>query len=336
MLGPRGRLSLLSNECRLTRAWCGCRPRFASVLALASFAVCCCVSPARAEPFIGQFELKTLETAPGSLEFQSQNAWSWGQPPRRSAGGPDGVVFDENAVVKARHALELEIGLTTALKMRVGVELEKERLDEPATSAQANDFGEMSLEEVGAEIIAVLAPRAGDGFGYGVVAEIEGPVDGEGANHLVLGPIVEFRAGRWFVAAIPMFVRAFGGDAGEGERFDDKWDFAYAAQLSYTFSERWLLALEGYGTEERLGGTGNPSESARRFGDFDQHRLGPVLYYSTPLGRSPRERSIASGLLSDSDREESGATLTIGLGLLEGLNDNTADHTLKLSVEVDF
>ena len=28
--------------------------------------------------------------------------------------------------------------------------------------------------------------------------------------------------------------------------------------------------------------------------------------------------------------------LTIGIGLLEGLSSETADHTLKLSIELDF
>lgn len=310
---------------------CQSAPRALSRLArpaLVVLAVVCGVSPARGEPSIGQFELKTLETAPGSLEFQSQNAWSWGQPPRRQASGPDGIVFDENAVVRARHALELEIGLTEALKTRIGVEFEKERLDDPTSLAEANAFEDMRLEELGAEIIAVLVPREGDGAGFGVVVEIERPVDDEEASHLVLGPIVELQSGRWFAAAVPMVVYAFGGDAQDGERFDNKWDFAYAAQVRYTFSHRWSLAFEGYGTIERLGGTGNPSEAARVFGDFDQHRFGPVLYYTTRLGRESLSSGAASG---DSD-----ASLTIGLGLLEGLNEHTSDHTLKLSVEVDF
>lgn len=34
--------------------------------------------------------------------------------------------------------------------------------------------------------------------------------------------------------------------------------------------------------------------------------------------------------------EEEGMSLTVGVGLLEGLNGNTADHTLKLSIEVQF
>jgi hypothetical protein len=291
----------------------------------------CAVSPVAAEPFIGQFELKNLESEPGMYEFQSQNAWSWDQPPRQIASGPDGLQFDENSVVRQRHALELEMGLTHSVKMRVGVEFEKERLDDPATIEEANDFGSLDLTEVGAEIIVVVAPREGDGGGLGLVAELEGPIDQEESNNLTLGPILEFQSGRWFAAAVPMFVYAFGGDTEEGEEVDDKWDFAYATQITYTFSDTWALALEGYGTVDRLGNSGNPSEAAELFGDFDQHRAGPVVYYSLGLGSGRRGSALAPG-----DGEEEGATLTIGLGLLAGLNGNTPDQTLKLSIEVDF
>ena len=315
-----------------------CHSRRPDTAALALVVLSFAVTPARAEPFIGQFELKTLESAPGSFEFQSQNAWSWDQPPRQIASGPDGTEFDENAVVRQRHAIELEMGFTRSIKMRVGAEFEKERLDEPATIQEANDFEDLSLTELGAEIVAILAPREGDGAGLGVVAELEGPLDQEEPNHFTLGPILEFQSGRWFAATVPMFVYAFGGDTDEGEETDNKWDFAYAAQVTYTFSDAWALALEGYGTVDRLGSSGRPSESAKLFGDFDQHRAGPVLYYSVGFGGSPGAGPSAPGsaLVAGAGEEDEGATLTIGLGLLEGLNGNTPDHTLKLSIEVDF
>ena len=312
--------------------------RRADNAALTFVVLWCAATPATGEPFIGQFELKTLESAPGSYEFQSQNAWSWHQPSRRIVDGPDGPEFDENAVVRQRHAIELEMGLTRSVKMRIGAEFEKERLDEPATILEANDFGDLSLTELGAEVIAILAPREGNGAGLGLVAELEGPVDQEESNHLTLGPVVEFESGRWFVAAVPMFVYAFGGEKEEGEEIDNKWDFAYAAQASFTFSDTWLLALEGYGTIDRLGNSGHPSASAELFGDFDQHRVGAVLYYSVGFdgSRSAAPSASGSAMLPVAGEEEEGATLTIGLGLLEGLNGNTPDHTLKLSIEIDF
>jgi hypothetical protein len=275
---------------------------------------------ALAEPFIGQFELKTLSTEPGAIELQSQNAWAWDQPTRRVAQGDEGeLVFDENSVFRERYALEVEIGLTERVKMRVGIEGENERVDEPTSLATADDFAGLEVGEIGAEVIGVLLRREGDGVGLGFVAELEGPFDQEEPNHLTLGTIFEYQAGRWFLAAVPMVVRAFGGETEAGDTRDEKWDFAYAVQLQRTITERWSIALEGYGTVERIGSAGHPSEAAEVFGDSTQHRLGPVAYFSHEWGEHTEARE-----------------LTIGLGLLEGLTSDTADHTLKFSIELDF
>jgi hypothetical protein len=280
-------------------------------------ASCTWARVAASEPFIGQFELKTLESAPGAMEFQSQNAWASGQPERVWVEEPDGdILYDESSLFRARYAMELEIGLTESLKMRVGVEAEDERIDEPASITQADEFEGLRLEELGAELVAIFIPREADGFGLGAVVEVEGPLDQEGPNSLIVGPILEYQRGDWLLAAVPMLVLGFGGDTDEGEPRDEKWDFAYAAQIVRTISDRWSIALEGYGTVERLGSTGTPSPAATFFGDSDQHRLGPVVYYAHA---------------ASADTE-----ITVGVGLLQGLNSDTADHTMKVSIEVDF
>lgn len=287
--------------------------------------------PAAAGPAIGQFELKTLESAPGYLEFQSQNAWSFGQPTRRSAVVDDEEIYDDNAVIRQREALEMEMGFTRYLKMRIGIEFEEERIDDPASLSQANSFAALKLDEIGTELIAVIIPRDGDGFGVGTVVEFERPLEAGEQMSLIMGPIFEFASGPWLVAAIPMLVHDFGGDPDDDGIKDDKWDFAYAAKVAYEFSETWTLAIEAYGTVERLGDTGTLGEAALAFGDHDQHRLGPILYYTYDFGRSLRPDPRRN-----SDGEIESSEISVGLGLLAGLNDNTPDATLKLSVEVDF
>lgn len=298
--------------------------------------LCCALRSADAEPVVGQFELKTLDSEPGSFEFQSQNAWSWDHPSRQTASDGTGErVFDDNAAVRQRHALELEAGLTSALKTRVGIEFEKERFEEPETLEQANAFDELQLTEVGIELIAIVLPRNGEGAGLGFVAELERALDDEEPDNLFLGSIVELRSGRWFAAAVPMVVRTFGGDSDDGAD-DGKWDFAYAAQLTYDVSERWLLALEGYGTVARLGSTGRSSESAHPFSDYNQHRAGAVLYYLHDFGNKEIRRLDSASSASMPGGTQDERSLSIGIGLLEGLNGNTPDHTLKLSIEIDF
>lgn len=288
-------------------------------------------SQSAAGPAIGQFELKTLESAPGYLEFQSQNAWTFGQPRRQSADVDGEQVYDDNAVIKQREALEMEMGFTRYLKMRIGIEFEEERIDDPASQAEANSFAALKLDEIGTELIAVLIPRDGDGFGLGTVVEFERPLESGEQMSLIMGPIFEYAAGPWLLAAIPMLVHDFGGDPDDDGIKDDKWDFAYAAQVAYEFSETWTLAIEAYGTVERLGSTGTRGEAALAFGDHDQHRVGPILYYTYDVGRSlrPDPRRDSDGAIESSE-------VSVGLGLLAGLNDNTPDATLKLSVEVDF
>ena len=71
--------------------------------------------------------------------------------------------------------------------------------------------------------------------------------------------------------------------------------------------------------------------------DVGQHRAGVVLYHTYGFGRSQREQSTPS-ISSQGDVGGTGddMNLTIGIGLLAGLNRHTPDHTLKLSLEVDF
>ena len=54
---------------------------------------------AAAGPAIDQFEVKDLQSAPGDFEFQSQNAFSTGQPRRRFVEtSPGNFIYDDNTV----------------------------------------------------------------------------------------------------------------------------------------------------------------------------------------------------------------------------------------------
>jgi hypothetical protein len=274
-------------------------------------------SAAVSGPAIGQFEVKNLSATPGEIEFQSQNAHMFGNPKRDLRNVSGEFQYDDNSVAKQRHALELEFGITSRLKSRIGIEYEKERLDDPDNPGQANEFDSLKLSEIGAEVVWVLDPIEKSDWGFGLVAEYEQPLDDEEASALLVGPIFQIDRGKWSNIVNLYLVKHLGGDRPR----DEKLDFAYAAQFGYGLSRDWQLALEAYGTVDRIGDTGTLSEEAELFGDHDQHRLGPVLYYTGGLGGDP------------SDEESS---LSIGVGLLVGLNDNTPDTTLKWTIEVEF
>ncbi|MFN3868808.1 MAG: hypothetical protein ACK4MF_07070 [Hyphomicrobiaceae bacterium] len=311
-------------------------------------------SAAQAEPAVGQFELKDLEAEPGEIEFQSQNAWTFGNPRRRVALDPGGEpVFDTNAAARQRHALELEFSLTRWLRTRVGIEFEKERLDDPPSPAAADAMAPLQLTEIALEGVVILKPvPEGGGVGFGVLAEFEHALAPGEMHSINFGPIVAARWGEWQTIANIMLVHHFGAgeieDDGGVER-DDKWDLAYALQLKYDFDTTWALALEAYGTFDRLGETGQRSDGAEMFGDHDQHRAGPIVYYSwrqsTRARRESRahlsRRGAVGATFDDGDKpgagdDDAGVTVTFGTGLLFGLNDNTPDATLKASLEVEF
>lgn len=286
----------------------------------AAAALACAVPPFVAEshagPAIGQFEIKTLSAEPGEFEFQSQNAYSTGNPRRRTRGGSaDGISVDDNSVVRQRHALELELGITRYLKARIGIEYERERYDDVTSLRDANDFGDLELDEYAAEAVIVFVPRSGDGWGLGMAVEYEHPADSDGAKTFFAGPILEFAQGEWIVSFNPALVQFWGGERNEAGKRDEKIDFTYTARVLHHWSEHLDLALEAYGTIERVGGRGGRSDASQIFGDFDQHRIGPVAYWSVDV--------------ADAEAE-------FGLGMLFGLNSSTPDTTLKASFELTF
>lgn len=313
-----------------------------------------------AEPAIGQFELKDLENEAGEVELQSQNAYTLGQPRRRLTETSPGVfAYDENSVTRQRHALEIEMTMTSFFRMRVGVEFEKERFDEPASPSQADGFAALELTEVALEGVVIVKPiPESGGIGFGLLSEFEHPLAREELNSILFGPILGARSGAWSGLLNVMFIRHFGsGETGEdAPARDDKWDIGYAAQIKYDWQPSWALALEAYGTFDRIGSSGIPGEGAEIFGDHDQHRAGPVIYREWRVGagdraewrgrqRSSRSLVKASSLDGEDDRkdarkhnddDEEGALVRLGTGVLFGLNDNTPNTTLKLSVEVEF
>lgn len=320
------------------------RTRLVTALTGAALGLVMCMPAARSGPAINQFEIKDLESEPGQFEFQSQNAWSTGQPRRKRALNGDGeAVFDDNSVARQREALEVELGITDWFRMRLGVEYEQERIDDPSVFTQADGFEKLTFDEVAIEGVVVLVKPKKEGVGLGFLVEYGSPVnDAPSASELYLGPIIEAHTGPWSAIANLMFVKHLGGkpEPGSDEDFvkDEKWDFAYFTQAKYEASRDWSFALEAYGTFDRLGSSGTPGEERALFGDHDQHRAGPVVYYTfftcPPSAIQSARAAVKDG---DDDGDDSRQwAVTVGTGVLFGLNDNTPDHTYKLSVEIEY
>lgn len=96
----------------------------------------------------------------------------------------DGIEGDDNSIARQRHGLEIEFGITRYLKTRLGIEYERERLDNIGSTQDAEAFGDPALDEYAAEAVVVFVPRAGDGWGLGMVVEYEHPAETGGARTL--------------------------------------------------------------------------------------------------------------------------------------------------------
>ena len=300
---------------------------------------------ARAGPGIDQFEMKDLDSAPGDMQFQSQNAIATGQPRRHVIEtSPGQFAFDDNTVARERYALEMQMGITTWFRTRLGVEFEKERLDDPGAVSRANAYDDLHLTSVALESVLVFVPVKKEGIGLGLLTEFDDSLRA-GGKQLYIGPIIQAVSGPWTGIANLLLVQHFGSP----DRFhllpaDRSVDFAYALELQYEFSPTWALALEAYGTFDRVSPAGSQRENLALFGRFDQHRTGPVVYYRFDPNPAASPNAKPGGLKAlakdDADTAEGGkdkeTSVSIGVGMLFGLNANTPDETLKLSLEYNF
>lgn len=297
------------------------------VALLLGFAVLSVPPAAVAGPALDQFEIKDLYSEPGAIEIESQNDFSLGNPRRGVvSNGAGGVIADANTVTRQREGLEFEIGLTTFVKLRLGVEFEQQRLDNPKAFNDADRMGTLDFDSYGAETIWTLIPRKGDGIGAGFLVQWDQSGHQVEASTLTIGPLIEWQSGRWNATLNPTAIQYFGGG------FEDrgKLDFGYAARIMYHTSKQLALAVESYGGIERISG-GNTDEAQAIFGTFNQYRLGPIVYWT--FGDTNDDDTATN---KDDAEDEKKVETTVGFGALFGLNSETPATTLKLSLDIDF
>lgn len=295
-------------------------------IAILPFVAIASRSVAVAGPSLEQYEIKDLDAEPGAIEIESQNDFSSGNPRRGVRADGAGVIADTNTITRQREGLEVEVGLTSFLKLRLGVEFEQGRIDDPASFNEARRMGPLEFDGYGAETIWVVIPRHGDGVGAGFLVEYDQSAHTEEASTLTIGPIIEWQHGPWSATLNPTVIQYFGGQPEDKHKID----FGYAARVMYRASQEYALALESYGGIERISG-GSLSESERVFGSFNQYRLGPVFYWTFGGDDDDNESSAKSKVKSERNVET-----TVGTGILLGLNKNTPATTLKLSLDIDY
>jgi hypothetical protein len=94
-------------------------------------------------------------------------------------------------------------------------------------------------------------------------------------------------------------------------------DFNYAWQLKRTINDNVAVGLEGYGVIPDVGNA--PSV------DFQEHRLGPVLFLSHETGGGDSGRPMKLGSTAEPDK--GGGKVELQIGVLFGFTDATPDAT---------
>lgn len=300
-------------------------------------------STAAAGPSINQFTVEDLESAPGKIEIEHNSDFSSGNPARLvEPDGAGGFIYDQNEITRQRHETEVQLGITDWFKVSFGLEFDQERDDDPDSPEDANAFEDLVPVEFSLGAVVVFSKPKAQGVGFGFSVEYQNPIAGdvEDRGELYFGPIIEAHTGHWALITNLTFVTYHNGRAAPDNPdyvADRKVDFSYFVQGQYDVSKHFSVALEAYGTIDRLGDSGTRDDAAQIFGDFDQHRIGPVLYWT--FARDQPARKLAAQAKNDDDNgkdDDEQPSLTVGFGPLLGLNENTPDVTYKLQVSAEF
>jgi hypothetical protein len=132
--------------------------------------------------------------------------------------------------------------------------------------------------------------------------EVEGAVHHDETNSTTFGPIIQFGHDKASLILNTYLEKSFGRNREEGI------DFIYQWQAKAALTERLALGMEGFGAVPNI--ADSPGI------DFQEHRIGPVIYY---------ERELA---------EE--RTFAIDGGVLFGFTETTPDVTGKLNASLAF
>ncbi len=235
---------------------------------------------------LAEFEIPEVDAEKGAFEAEYRGASHWGLP---RASNKDDV-----DLLRQSHELELQYGLTDWWMIRLTPNVEQ-----PAGES-------IELVSIGAETQFVLVPRRGGTFGLALMLGY-GPnsffVDGDDPDEFEFGPVIEFAPGPWLFTFNPRLFDEVGSNQ------DQEWlGFEYAAQARYSVTERWAVAVLGFGEIEEL----------VHAGPFDEqvHVLGPSLYLFSA---------------ENAEREWS-----LGAGVLFGLTDASPEAALRVTFAVEY
>lgn len=242
----------------------------------------------------GTFDVKGVDLTKGQAEIGVNSSFYSG--------------FPANAE-RIRQGFEFGLGYTLTDWWKVGI---KFTIDKPVD--ENHQLSTLGFEQ------QTLLKKFENGFGLGWFSSVDVAAIQGDPDSTTFGPILQFGTETTSLSLNPFLVKTFGPDRVEGI------DFSYGWQVKHQVREGFAFGIEGYGVVPNI--ANSPGI------DFQEHRIGPVLYFERdlPQGFAPR---AAGKSLSVKDAKSAGADsgpgkFNLEVGVLFGMTEGTQDVTAKI------
>ncbi len=249
----------------------------------------------------GTFDVKTPDITKGETEVSVNTAFFSGYP--------------VNAEL-LRHSAEIGVGYGFSDWWKAGLKI---NLDKTIGA-------DYQASTAGIETQFLVRKLEGSNIGIGWYAGVDFRIADDATSTLTFGPIFQFGTEKTSFTVNPFLARTFGRNREEGVAF------SYAWQAKQEIREGLAFGIEGYGSVPNIGNSPGL--------DFQEHRIGPVLYFERSLARSAgamaKSMSIKDAKSAEADKGPDGPKLNIEAGVLFGLTDGTQDVTYKLKGAITF
>ncbi len=124
----------------------------------------------------------------------------------------------------------------------------------------------------------------------------------------------------------PFFSRTFGDNRTTGT------DFSYAWAIKQEIRDNLSIGIEGHGSIANIANSQGL--------DFQEHRIGPVIYFSRDLhGKNDNGKAVSikdTKMSPDAGDGADGPKFNLEAGVLFGLTDGTQNVTFKLKGGITF
>jgi hypothetical protein len=207
-----------------------------------------------------------------------------------------------------RYSVELSAGYAPSEIFKIGA---KVNLDQPIDE-------HLRASTVGIETQVSFGKPLGIALGW--YTSVDARVNRDETNTVTFGPIVQFGNDKRSLTLNTFFAQTFGANRESGIAFQ------YAVQAKIEVQDGLGIGVEAYGNLPDIGsGVGV---------DFQEHRIGPVLYLDGPFGFGRKGGKMTAGAGDKPD--DKGPKLSLEIGAFLGMTEATADLTGKFKATIAF